>query len=214
MKAAGQGGGMAGSEVLALLAPIVQQSQQSVTVISPYFVPGEAGTEGFVDVAKRGPDVRILTNSLAANDVAMVYGGYSKWRKPLLKGGVQLWELKPTRGSTVKSSLFGSSGASLHTKALTVDGSRTFVGSYNLDPRSTSLNCEQGVFVQDPVIARQLEALFATESSGERAWRVTLEGGELHWDDGTVKQDKTPEASVGRKFQAWLARVFPISSQL
>ena len=214
LKALGQGGGMAGSEVLALLAPLLRDSKGPVTVISPYFVPGESGAQGLVGLAQRGQPVRILTNSLAANDVAMVYGGYSKWRKPLLEGGVQLWELKPTRGEAVRSSLFGSSGASLHTKALTVDGTRTFVGSYNLDPRSTSLNCEQGVFVEDPVIARQVEALFATESSGERAWRVTLEGRELHWSDGSVKLDKTPDASVGRKFQAWIARVLPISSQL
>ena len=160
--------------MLALLGPVVSQTKEKLTVISPYFVPGEKGTEAFVRVAKNGDGVRILTNSLAANDVAMVYGGYSEWRKPLLNGGVQLWELKPTRGITVKSSMFGSSGASLHTKALTVDGRLTFVGSYNLDPRSTSLNCEQGVFVDDPVIASQLETIFTTESSSARAWQVTL----------------------------------------
>ncbi len=144
----------------------------------------------------------------------MVYGGYSEWRKPLLNGGVQLWELKPTRGITVKSSMFGSSGASLHTKALTVDGRLTFVGSYNIDPRSTSLNCEQGVFVDDPVIASQLEAIFKTESSSARAWQVTLQDGKIQWNDGTTTHDSAPDASMGRKFQAWFARVFPVSSQL
>jgi putative cardiolipin synthase len=114
----------------------------------------------------------------------------------------------------VKASFFGSSGASLHTKALAVDDALAFVGSYNLDPRSTSLNCEQGVFVDNPVIAAQLETIFATESSPERAWRVTLEKHELHWSDGTNKYDETPDASFGRKFQAWFARVFPVSSQL
>jgi cardiolipin synthase C len=213
-KAQGKGEGIAGSEVLALLGPVVQQAKEKLTVISPYFVPGQGGTDLFVGVAKNGADVRILTNSLAANDVAMVYGGYSKWREPLLEGGVKLWELKPTRGGTVKSSMFGSSGASLHTKALTVDGTRTFVGSYNLDPRSTSLNCEQGVFVDNPVIAAQLEAIFATESSAARAWQVTLQDGEIRWSDGATTHDSAPEASAGRKFQAWLARVFPISSQL
>jgi putative cardiolipin synthase len=114
----------------------------------------------------------------------------------------------------VKSSLFGSSGASLHTKALTVDGSKVFVGSYNLDPRSTALNCEQGVFVDHPVIATQLEAIFATESSGARAWAVTLQDGDLRWSDGTDTHDSAPEASAGRKFQAWVGRALPISSQL
>jgi putative cardiolipin synthase len=214
LKALGKGGGIAGSQVLELLGPAVKSSRRSVSILSPYFVPGEAGTQAFVDTARAGSDVRILTNSLAANDVAAVYGGYSEWREPLLEGGVKLWELKPEQGSKVKSSFFGSSGASLHTKALTIDGSIVFVGSYNLDPRSTSLNCEQGVFVDNDVIASQLEQLFAGETTGERAWEVTLVDGKLRWSDGTKTWDDTPEASFGRKFQAWAARVLPVSSQL
>jgi putative cardiolipin synthase len=215
LKALGQGGGVAGSQVLTLLGPVAKSSRKNLTVLSPYFVPGKEGTKAFVDAAKAGSDVRVLTNSLAANDVAMVYGGYSEWREPLLKGGVKLFELKPLPGSTAKSSMFGSSGASLHTKALTVDGSIIFVGSFNLDPRSTSLNCEQGVFVENPVLSSQLEGLFETQASGARAWAVTLdEHGDLRWSDGTKTWDSAPDASFGRKFQAWIARVFPVSSQL
>ena len=133
-----------------MLAPALKSSRSTVTIISPYFVPGEEGTEALVDIARSGSDVRVLTNSLAANDVAVVYGGYSKWREPLLEGGVKLWELKPTPGSTTKSSLFGSSGASLHTKALAVDGRLTFVGSYNLDPRSTVAQLRAGHLRREP----------------------------------------------------------------
>ena len=213
-KAAGQGGGVAGSHVLELLGPALKSSSEHVTVISPYFVPGDAGTEFLVDIDRSGSAVRVLTNSLAANDVAMVYGGYSKSRKPLLEGGVEIWELKPTPGRTVDSSMFGSSGASLHTKALAVDGRVAFVGSYNLDPRSTSLNCEQGIFVENGEIATQLEGFFRTDSSGARSWSVTLQDGQLQWNDGTQVHDKAPDASFGRRFQAWLARILPIDSQL
>ena len=214
LKVLGQGEGLAGSEVLELLAPVIKSSQREVSVISPYFVPGEAGTKFFVNVDRAGSAVRILTNSLAANDVAMVYGGYSQWRERLLEGGVELWELKPTPGSEVKSSLFGSSGASLHTKALEVDGRIAFVGSYNLDPRSTSLNCEQGIFVESPEIAAQLAEIFRQDSAGDSAWAVTLEAGKLRWSDGRQALDSAPDASAGRKLQAWLARVLPVSSQL
>jgi putative cardiolipin synthase len=214
LKAAGQTSDAGNSEVLALLGPVLHASRQHAWIISPYFVPGKEGTANLVSIARNGSDVRVLTNSLAANDVAMVYGGYSKWRKPLLEGGVKIWELKPAPGKTVDSSMFGSSDASLHTKALTVDGRLTFVGSYNLDPRSTSLNSEQGVFVEDTTIAAQLEEITRQDTGGDRAWSVMLEDGELQWSDGTETLDSTPEASFGRKFQAWLARVFPVSSQL
>jgi putative cardiolipin synthase len=193
---------------------MVTDSRRSVSVISPYFVPGEAGTKAFVDAAQGGSDIAVLTNSLAANDVAAVYGGYAEWRVPLLKGGVKLYELRPLPGSKAKSSFRGSSGASLHTKALTTDGQYLFVGSFNLDPRSTALNCEQGVFVQNEVLSSQLEALFRKDTAGDRAWSVTLVDGELRWSDGKNTYDSAPEASLGRRFQAWLAGVLPISSQL
>jgi len=213
-KVLGQSEGLAASNVLAMIGPALRSSTREVSIISPYFVPGESGTAFLVDLVEAGSAVRVLTNSLAANDVAMVYGGYSESREQLLEGGVQLWELKPTPGRDVKSSLFGSSGASLHTKALEVDDRIAFVGSYNLDPRSTSLNCEQGVFVESPEIAVQLHEIFGKDSDGDSAWSVKLVDGKLQWSDGTKTWDSAPEASAGRRFQAWLARVLPVSSQL
>jgi cardiolipin synthase C len=213
-KVTGKKSGLRGSEVLAVLAPAMQKADQQITVISPYFVPGKEGARYFVDQVKRGTQVRVLTNSLAANDVAMVYGGYAKARPKLLAGGVKIWELKPVPRSTTKQSMFGSSGASLHTKALAADSTHAFVGSYNLDPRSTSLNCEQGVFIEEPVIAAQLEQLFAQETSAERAWEVTLEDGRLRWDDGRKTHTSSPQATAGQKVQAWIAWLLPLDSQL
>ena len=196
------------------LAPMIQAAESRVSIVSPYFVPGEAVTAGLRQAAGEGKSVRILTNSLVANDVAAVHGGYSRYRKPLLEGGVQLWELKPTAGGATTSSLFGSSGASLHTKAFAVDGRTLFVGSYNLDPRSTWLNCEQGVRVESPVLARELEALFDAQTTGQHAWRVTLEDGGLKWNDGKAEYTSDPEASVWRRFQAWATKVLHLDAQL
>jgi cardiolipin synthase C len=195
------------------LVPMIEAARERVAVISPYFVPGEEVTAGFTRMTGAGKSVRVLTNSLVANDVAAVHGGYSRYRKPLLKGGVELWELKPAGGEG-NSSLFGSSGASLHTKAFVVDGEELFVGSYNLDPRSTWLNCEQGVLVEDAVLARQLESLFEKQIAGAHAWRVSLEDGDLRWNDGKETFDKDPKASAWQRFQAWITRVLRLDAQL
>jgi putative cardiolipin synthase len=203
-----------GSAVLAALLPAMQGSRSQLTVISPYFVPGEQGTALLTGIAQAGSEVNVLTNSLAANDVAAVHGGYSRSRAALLAGGVSLWEFKPVPGSKDKSSLTGSSGASLHTKAMVIDRERLFVGSYNLDPRSTSLNCEQGVQVGSEVLAGELEEVFSTQVSGDRAWAVALEGKELRWRDGAREESRDPDASFGRRFQAWLAKVLHIDAQL
>jgi putative cardiolipin synthase len=201
----------------AVAAAVVEQlrgAQRSLDIISPYFVPGDAGSEVLVTRAKSGANVQVLTNSLAANDVATVHGGYERHRKALLEGGVQLFELKPLSQGKQPTSFSGSSGASLHTKALTADGVSSFVGSYNLDPRSTWLNCEQGVLVDDGELSAQLSEIFQKQSSGERAWKVTLEGQELRWNDGQETHDSEPGASGWRKFQAWFARAFHLDAQL
>jgi putative cardiolipin synthase len=202
------------SNVLKAITPAMQGTREELTIISPYFVPGDEGTRFLVDIAQ-GRNVRILTNSLVANDVAAVHGGYSRWRDDLLEGGVRLFEMKPVGNRDVPYSLRGSGGASLHTKALSVDGERLFVGSYNLDPRSTSLNCEQGVMVASATLAQQFEGFFDRQTSGTYSWAVSLdEDDDLSWTDGEETFDKDPEASAGRRFQAWLAKVLHIDSQL
>jgi putative cardiolipin synthase len=192
----------------------MRESASDLFIISPYFVPGEQGTDALLAIAHQGASVRILTNSLASNDVAAVHGGYASRRKDLLAGGVELWEIKPTGGMQVQSSVKGSSGAALHTKAMAMDSERLFVGSYNLDPRSTSLNCEQGVLVESAALAAQLNDLFAVMTSADRAWSVDLENNNLSWTDGTDTFDRDPLASAGRRFQAWFARTFGLESQL
>ncbi|WP_187669286.1 phospholipase D-like domain-containing protein [Zestomonas carbonaria] len=203
--------GLYGSKVLAGLLPAVKSSRERLSIISPYFVPGKLGMDALTERAGAGSRVRVLTNSLAANDVVAVHGGYTKYRKPLIAGGVQLWELKPR--SHVRASLFGSSGASLHTKAMVIDRSQVFVGSYNLDARSAVLNCEQGILVRHPDLAEQLEALFERQIT-EFAWAVTLERGDVRWSDGKREYESEPYASMGRRALAWLTRVLPIESQL
>jgi putative cardiolipin synthase len=199
--------------VAAAVLEQMRNAHSSLEIISPYFVPGDLGSDVLIARAQAGATVQVLTNSLAANDVATVHGGYSRHRKALLEGGVQLFELKPLAGDQ-PSSFSGSSGASLHTKALAADGNMVFVGSYNLDPRSTWLNCEQGVLVEDAALAAQLSEIFRLQSAANRAWKVSLDAGDLRWNDGGETLDSEPSASGWRKFQAWFARAFHLDAQL
>ena len=201
------------SSVLVAIVNAIQSASEEVTIISPYFVPGEAGTEWLIGLVSAGLRTRVLTNSLAANDVAAVHGGYARHRKALLKGGVELWELKPTAGQRGHGSLFGSKKASLHTKALTIDGQTLFVGSYNLDPRSTALNTEQGVLVTAPALAEELDSEF--NEAIRHAWQVRLdENDDLIWQDGTTVFDSEPEATAWRRLQAAISRLLHLDAQL
>ena len=201
------------SDVLRGLSQALRESNARVVLISPYFVPGDQGTQSLVELAGSGRSVTVLTNSLAANDVAAVYTGYARYRTRLLQGGVHAYELKPdpSEGGT---SLFGSSGASLHSKAVLIDDDEAFVGSFNLDPRSVSLNSEQGVLVTDAAIGDELQAYFQRMTAPVHSWRVDLdEHGNTRWTDDHGSTTKTP-ASFGRRTRAAIARMLPIESQL
>lgn len=206
---------LARSEVMRGLSEALGQAKTSITLISPYFVPGDAGTDSLANTVASGKTVSILTNSLAANDVAAVHGGYSKYRPRLVDGGVGLWELKPDPGHAINRSLFGSSGASLHTKAALIDDATVFVGSFNLDPRSVSLNTEQGVLATHPVLAAELAHIFKRSTRGNRAWQIGRDpDGKLQWSDGKTTVQAEPDATLGRRVVAKLMRWLPFDSQL
>lgn len=210
----------AATPVLAGLARLLTGATERVRIMSPYFVPGREGRAALVRLAESGVAVEVVTNSLAATDVAAVHGGYAADRKALLQGGVALYELKPSGDpDSRRLSPLGSSGASLHTKAATVDGRRVFVGSFNLDPRSAWLNCEMGVIVGSPALAARLDAILDEHQLPSASWKVSLSPeGRLRWThavDGRVEElTREPEAGLSRRFLAFLTRVLPVRGQL
>jgi putative cardiolipin synthase len=199
------------------IMPAVASARSRVEIVSPYFIPGEDGANIRLDLAAKGVSVSVLTNSLAATDVSAVHGAYARYRKRLIKGGIRLFELRP-REARQDISLFGSSGASLHTKAFLVDGRTGFVGSFNFDPRSASLNTEMGIMFDHAELAREVQAVFAQEMSPRRSYRVVLGNGAIGWEDGPVGAAKLlgaePEASLRRRMIAMLVGLLPIEEQL
>jgi putative cardiolipin synthase len=153
--------------LLSSLLPTIGSARSAFDLVSPYFVPRAEGTAALVALARSGVKVRILTNSLAASDVAAVHAGYAKWRVELLRGGVQLYEFKPSAAEEAtragRRGFAGSSSAALHAKTFAVDGERIFVGSFNFDPRSARLNTEMGLVLDSPRLAGNLRQAFDTE---------------------------------------------------
>ncbi len=202
------------SDIYGQILAQAKGAKKALWILSPYFVPGPNGARVITELAKRGVDVRVITNSLASNDVVAAHSGYEKYRKRLLEAGVKIWELKPISAKRPRASLFGSSGASLHAKALVVDGHNVFVGSYNLDPRSNELNTEQGVLMRQGTVAEQLEALFRVQSDAQHAWRLELRDDQLHWTDGNIEHDSEPEAGIGRRVMSTILGWLPMERQL
>ena len=207
-----------GTGVAENLENLLGVPHKELDLISPYFVPGKAGTQAFADLAHKGVGVRILTNALEATDVAAVHAGYAKWRKPLLEAGVLLYESRRSweaGDAREQPGRFGSSASSLHAKTFAVDDQRIFVGSFNFDPRSIELNTEMGLVIDSPALASQLGQAMRT-TIPQRAYQVLLNpDGSLYWiarnaNGTTTRYDTEPGASVWKRLGVAILSVLPI----
>ena len=105
----------------------------------------------------------------------------------------------------------------LHAKTFTFDRRIGFIGSYNLDPRSSKLNTEMGVLFNCPALARRLPE--KTERDlGRNAYRVELEGNHLVWvtreGDKQVRYNSEPEAGLWKRIKVQMISWLPIECLL
>ena len=192
-------------------------AKHKVLLISPYFVPGPEVTAGMTGLVDKGVTVGVVTNSLAANDVAAVYGAYRPYRDALIGGGVHVYELR-AQGHP-QSSLFGSSGASLHTKAYSVDDARGFIGSFNLDARSAYLNTEMGVMFDDAQLAKAVRDEYLRLAGPELSYWMHLDKhGKPRWLDRVATPPtlltQEPDTGAWQRFSARAISWLPLESQL
>jgi putative cardiolipin synthase len=214
----GKGLGLAAPETLLFpkLREIIGESAAEVYMESPYLVPTAAEFDEFVAVAERGVKIKVLTNSLQATDVPIVHAGYVKRRKPLLEAGVTLYELRrlPDTAPRKGAGPLGSSGSSLHAKAFLVDNSRVFIGSFNFDPRSSTLNTEMGFVIDSPALAQKMEVALSRRFLAS-AYEVRLSAaGKLYWierrEGEWVRHDTEPGTSFWQRLEVWLMSMLPI----
>ena len=205
--------------------PLFEHLQHELIVVSPYFVPGREGVAFFRKLIQRGIRVRILTNSLASNDVPVVHAGYVRYRMDLLRAGVELHELDQTRNRASRhksKSLAGSSRASLHAKTFLLDRRTAFIGSLNIDPRSFYENTEIGVIIDSPALGETMARQF-DEFVRKRAFRlerhINADGNEiLRWhgvENGKpVIHEREPHTGFWLRFAIGFMMMLPIESQL
>ncbi len=180
---------------------LLMDAKVQVDLTSPYLVPGEGGMAAFEDLARRKVKLTLLTNSLAANDEPLVHTGYVRYRERLLRSGADLYELSPQRTlAGDRSGTFGKSLGRLHSKTAAIDGTRIFIGSMNLDPRSASQNTEMGVVVDSPQLAGEmLQVINISKLQSAYRLRLAKDTGTLQWltTDGEKEIVLTAEPESG-----------------
>jgi putative cardiolipin synthase len=208
------------------LRPYLGGVQRELIIYSPYFVPGKGGVAYFQTLRDRGVRVRILTNSLSSTDVSVVHAGYARYRKALLRMGVELYELNKEldkeERKKMKESGIGESRASLHAKAFVLDRKWVFIGSLNLDPRSIVQNTEIGVVFESAEIAKKMAQDFDSKIDA-LAFRLELENadtgsGQILWHGIVDGEQKTlyqePYTGFWKRLGVGLMRILPIESQI
>jgi putative cardiolipin synthase len=206
--------------MISMLRPHVEKIENTLELISPYFVPGDEGTKHLTSLVESGIRVRVITNSLASTDGIMAQSGYARQRYDLLKGGVELYELKPKAKSKASRSLRRSAEAksALHAKTYIFDRKEVYIGSFNFDPRSAQINTELGVICEIPAMAEFIAAGLFDKNIDDIAYKVVLENDEVVWLDSEngqkIRHTSQPETSAWRRFNLSVYSILPIESQL
>ncbi len=199
------------------LRQLVSDAEDEVIIVSPYFVPRRQGVDFLTALVSKGVRVVVVTNSLASTNHSSVHAVYARYRKRLLRQGVELYELSsqhPESGSVpgVVQKL------TLHSKVVIVDQRKAFVGSFNLDPRSLFLNTEMGLGVEcTPLAVEIADAIM--QAIPRLGYRLSLtDRSRLNWsregENARLVYRTEPETRFARRWWTWMMGLLPIESQM
>lgn len=217
----------------------MRAARSDITLSTPYFIPGERGLTLLGELRQAGRHISLLTNSLSSNDEPFASAAYARYRVPMLKLGVEIDEVDAsqlkqlamrTTGVGIEEASLdhpkastGTSTLSLrnavgrsHAKLLVIDHRKSFVGSMNMDLRSSRLNTELGLIVDSPALAKDIFGLIdGARAMGTYHLRLLKPGDQLQWvstDNGAEKiYNHEPEVGLGTRLQLLL--FFPFISE-
>ncbi|MDM0000512.1 phospholipase D family protein [Variovorax sp. J22P240] len=177
-------------------------AKSDINIITPYFIPGDAGMDHIARLRARGIRITVATNSLADTDEPLVNINYNSFRVEMLRMGVTLYEVSSEQ---IKRSLnlrkvFRQSRGRLHAKLALIDREWALVGSLNFDPRSAYINTELGVRFEGYEVAHRLLDAFQVDNV-ESVYEVRLKPGtdQIQWvttDGENIVLNEEPDANA------------------
>ncbi len=149
---------------------LIRKAQKEILIANAYFVPSEKFIAEIKAAARRCIQVKIITNSTLTNDLPEItIVGREAYKdmlsvndEPVVRNctenqtaGIQIWEWQGKRTGTNKKTQ-----GTMHSKYAVFDQQIALVGSYNLDPRSETLNSESVLIFENQKLASILAGLF------------------------------------------------------
>ena len=163
--------------IIRALQHLWKKTKDSVYMSAAYFVPGQGGLEHILNEENAGVHMTIVTNSLASTNAPTVYAKWEKYREQLIKSGADVYEFMVSaenlRGKEHDRERKQSSFSVLHSKTMVFDDDISWIGSFNLDPRSAYYNTENVAIFESRDFANKLREMILRDT--KTSWRVTLD---------------------------------------
>lgn len=139
------------------LVAAITRAEHSVTLTSPYFLPTRSLMRVLVESARRGIEVKLVTNG--ETDLKIMRLASQHCYAPLLACGVKIYEFQGPRV--------------LHSKSAVIDGKYGLVGSCNLD-RWSRYNMEASVATLEAKVVQDLAGTL--DQYVDNSVQITWEG--------------------------------------
>lgn len=139
----------------------VSEAGEEIVIDSPYFITDKFFKNAFSNALERGVAVKLLTNSLNSTDVPIGAAAFDQEANLWMKKGMKIYVYKGHRPESyqVMSEFNQNSKFAVHAKTMVFDDRDTYIGTYNVDPRSASYNTELMIACENsPAIASLVKA--------------------------------------------------------
>ena len=204
-------------EIIKKLQELWSKTRHSVYVSAAYFVPGMGGLEHIRREENSGVHVTIVTNSLSSTNSASVYAKWEKYRKNLIKSGADIYEFMLS-AENLRAKKHGRARQArgfsvLHSKSIVFDDKISWIGSFNLDPRSAYFNTENVAIFESPEFAEKLRNMIIDDT--KTSWHVTLDGNSVKWSGQRALDTKpheyhhSPDTTIFRRIWKNICKLMP-----
>lgn len=149
---------------------MIDRAEKNLDLMNPYVLLTPEEKAAVKRAIDRGVKVRVSTNSASVTDSRLFAIAWDVKKKELVDMGVEVYE----------------SQQYIHAKTIVRDRSEVFIGSFNMDPRSQNLNLENGIFIENKQLAKDLDIhqrrvarMFTTryERAKDKTKGVLMKGG-------------------------------------
>lgn len=204
-------------EIIQALQNLWNQTRENVYMSAAYFVPGQGGLEHMLHEENSGVHLTIVTNSLASTNAPTVYGKWEKYRKRLIESGADVYEFmlsaENLRAKEHDRERKQSSFSVMHSKTIVFDDDISWIGSFNLDPRSAYYNTENVAIFESKEFADKLRDMIIKDT--QTSWRVTMEDGNPVWtgrrpeDPAPRVYHRSPDTTIFRRALKVITKLVP-----